>query len=42
VTKSFEETNHTEGISIYIHLPFCESFCTFCACHKRITKRHSM
>ena len=42
VTKSFEETNHTEGISIYIHLPFCESLCTFCACHKRITKRHSM
>lgn len=27
-------------ISLYIHLPFCESLCTFCACNKRITKNH--
>ncbi|MEO1627090.1 MAG: oxygen-independent coproporphyrinogen III oxidase [Bacteroidota bacterium] len=42
VEASFAASNHTEGISIYIHLPFCESLCTFCACHKRITKRHSV
>lgn len=42
VIHSFEETNKKEGISIYIHLPFCESLCTFCACHKRITKRHTV
>ncbi len=42
VRKSFIASNETEGISIYIHLPFCESLCTFCACHKRITKRHSL
>ncbi|MBI1835662.1 MAG: oxygen-independent coproporphyrinogen III oxidase [Flavobacteriia bacterium] len=29
-------------ISVYIHLPFCESLCTFCGCHKRITKNHSV
>jgi len=29
-------------ISIYIHLPFCESMCTFCGCFKRITKRHDL
>lgn len=40
--KSFEETNSEEGISLYIHLPFCESLCTFCACHKHITKRHEV
>lgn len=40
--KSFDESNDKEGISIYIHLPFCESLCTFCACHKRITKQHSV
>jgi len=40
--KSFNETNHLEGISLYIHLPFCESLCTFCGCHKRITKRHEL
>jgi oxygen-independent coproporphyrinogen-3 oxidase len=42
VRKSFEESNPKEGISLYIHLPFCESMCTFCGCHKRITKRHDV
>ncbi|MCQ0110670.1 oxygen-independent coproporphyrinogen III oxidase [Zhouia amylolytica] len=40
--KSFLESNQQEGISLYIHLPFCESLCTFCGCHKRITKRHEV
>ncbi len=40
--RSFAASNHKEGISIYIHLPYCESLCTFCACHKRITKQHSV
>lgn len=42
VIRSFNESNADEGISIYIHLPFCEALCTFCACHKRITKQHSV
>lgn len=42
VVHAFDESNESEGISIYIHLPFCESLCTFCACHKRITKSHSV
>ncbi len=42
VKKSFDESNVVEGISLYIHLPFCESLCTFCACHKKITKRHEV
>ncbi|MGB1211471.1 MAG: oxygen-independent coproporphyrinogen III oxidase [Lacinutrix venerupis] len=40
--KSFDETNSTNGVSLYIHLPFCESMCTFCGCHKRITKNHKV
>jgi oxygen-independent coproporphyrinogen-3 oxidase len=40
--RSFNESNAREGISLYIHLPFCESLCTFCGCHKRITKRHDV
>jgi oxygen-independent coproporphyrinogen-3 oxidase len=40
--QSFLESNATEGISLYIHLPFCESLCTFCGCNKRITKRHDV
>ncbi len=30
------------GISIYIHLPFCETLCTYCGCNKKITKNHSV
>jgi oxygen-independent coproporphyrinogen-3 oxidase len=41
IEQHFEQFNK-EGISIYIHLPFCESLCTFCGCHKRITKRHEV
>lgn len=40
--KSCRESNASEGISIYIHLPFCESLCTFCGCTKRITKNHTV
>ncbi|MFD2532043.1 oxygen-independent coproporphyrinogen III oxidase [Gracilimonas halophila] len=39
--KAFAES-YDDGISLYIHLPFCESLCTFCGCHKKITKRHSV
>lgn len=42
VDRAFSESNTDEGISLYIHLPYCESLCTFCGCHKRITKRHSV
>lgn len=31
-----------EGISLYIHLPYCESLCTYCGCNKRITKNHKV
>jgi len=32
----------TQGISLYIHLPFCESLCTYCGCNTRITKNHGV
>jgi len=41
-TARFHEQNHTNGISIYIHLPFCESLCTYCGCNKKITTNHSV
>ena len=40
--NSFKESNLDEGISLYIHMPFCESLCTFCGCNKRITKQHDV
>jgi oxygen-independent coproporphyrinogen-3 oxidase len=41
-TKKFAEQNHVNGISLYIHLPFCESLCTYCGCNKKITTNHSV
>ncbi|GAB4091515.1 oxygen-independent coproporphyrinogen III oxidase [Flaviaesturariibacter terrae] len=38
----FDEENHTHGISLYLHLPFCESLCTYCGCNKKITTNHSV
>ena len=38
----FDEVNHQNGISIYIHLPFCESLCTYCGCNKKITTNHKV
>lgn len=32
----------SKEVSIYIHLPFCESLCTYCACNTRITKNHQV
>lgn len=42
VKKSFDESNRKDGISLYIHLPFCESLCTYCGCNTRITKNHAV
>ncbi len=42
VKVSFDESNQMDGISIYIHLPFCESLCTYCACNTRITVNHNI
>ena len=39
VRQSYEEYPE---LSLYIHLPFCESLCTYCGCNKRITKNHSV
>jgi len=41
-TQKFAEQNHINGISLYIHLPFCESLCTYCGCNKKITTNHSV
>ncbi len=27
-------------LSLYVHIPFCESLCFFCACNKIVTKHH--
>jgi oxygen-independent coproporphyrinogen-3 oxidase len=29
-----------DPLSVYVHVPFCESVCYYCACNKVITKHH--
>lgn len=41
VREAFER-NRTGGLSLYIHLPFCEKLCTYCGCNKRITTNHKV
>ena len=33
-------TSAAQPLSIYVHSPFCESLCFFCACNKIVTKHH--
>ncbi len=40
--STFDEQNLVKGISLYIHLPFCESLCTYCGCNKKITTNHKV
>lgn len=42
VVRTYHESNRRKGISIYVHLPYCESLCTYCACNTRITRNHAV
>jgi oxygen-independent coproporphyrinogen-3 oxidase len=40
--KDFQKQNSAGGISLYLHLPFCETLCTYCGCNKKIATNHSV
>ena len=35
-----DEAGAATPLSIYVHVPFCESVCYYCACNKVITRHH--
>lgn len=41
-SKQFAIHNSQDGVSLYLHLPFCESLCTYCGCNKKITTNHGV
>ncbi|WP_025763928.1 oxygen-independent coproporphyrinogen III oxidase [Dyadobacter tibetensis] len=42
IKEAFSFSNRNEGVSLYIHLPYCESLCTYCGCNTRITINHAV
>jgi oxygen-independent coproporphyrinogen-3 oxidase len=34
-----EDVAASDGLSLYVHVPFCQSLCHFCACNKIITRK---
>ena len=36
-----DEGARPQPLSLYVHIPFCDSLCYYCACNKVITKHHS-
>ena len=38
--RQVDEAGAASPLSVYVHVPFCESVCYYCACNKVITKHH--
>lgn len=36
---ALEEGDATTPLSLYLHLPFCQSLCYYCGCHMKVTHR---
>jgi oxygen-independent coproporphyrinogen-3 oxidase len=37
-----EDVDPSDPLSIYVHVPFCESLCHYCACNKVITRKREL
>lgn len=42
VRETFAAHKNAQGVALYVHIPFCESLCTYCGCNTRITKNHAV
>jgi oxygen-independent coproporphyrinogen-3 oxidase len=42
VKQAFLASNKADGLSVYVHLPYCEALCTYCGCNKKITTNHAV
>jgi oxygen-independent coproporphyrinogen III oxidase len=43
ISSAIDESERRKvGAALYIHIPFCESLCTYCGCNTRITRNHKV
>ena len=42
IASALDAASGAQGASLYVHIPFCRSLCTFCGCNTRITRTHSI
>lgn len=42
VNQALSAMPSDSGVALYIHLPYCESLCTYCGCNTRITVNHAV
>jgi len=40
VLEALQAGDASAPLSLYVHIPFCESLCYYCACNKIITRHH--
>ncbi len=38
--QALHQRGTAQPLSVYVHIPFCEQLCYYCACNKIITKHH--
>lgn len=43
ISQSLDQAHQQDvGSALYIHIPFCQSLCTYCGCNTRITRNHEV
>ncbi|MCP5151118.1 MAG: oxygen-independent coproporphyrinogen III oxidase [Ectothiorhodospiraceae bacterium] len=42
LAETYAAEGRRTGIAVYVHLPYCESLCTFCGCTKHISRSHAV
>ncbi len=40
IAQALDRARGGAGAALYVHIPFCESLCTYCGCNTRITRNH--
>lgn len=42
ISNSLTQASGAQGAAVYVHIPFCQSLCTYCGCNTRITRNKAV